>query len=206
MPGDDARKCRFCGDPIPESEGNALYCRPSHRGAFSRRKRKLDDEELAGALSAGEQAEKIALGLVRENLAPVVREALTEDVLAGIRQLIGHVPKAVETAYGLLDSGDEDVRYRAASLIMRHSIGHKQLVPDVNEGAGAEVNVFFGIPRPDRDGTGDDAIEAAVERECDSCGESKPDDQFVGNSDRCLTCHERIRDSAKVVLGDEAIG
>lgn len=137
---------------------------------------------------------------LRRQLAPVIREAITADVLQGIHNLIGHLPEAIAEAYALLGSDDEEMRYRAAALILRHTTGNKSVVPDVNEGQGGNLTVVFGIPRPDVLNQIEGESMVIEEKECDSCGKSKPLDQFVATSDRCTECFERIRNVGRSIV------
>lgn len=192
MPGDaPARKCTECETPV---SGKALTCSDRCR---TRRSVRLRAERARGQVDRT-GAEDIAQEILREEIRPVVREALTEEVLRGIEDLIGHVPDAVAAATALLQSGDEEMRYKAAALIMRHTVGHKAIVPDVNEGSNAQMTVVFGIPRPDevpadmlprRDPDAPALLPPPVElRECDACGADKPADDFIANSNRCDEC------------------
>jgi hypothetical protein len=140
--------------------------------------------------------------VLREELRPVIREAITQQVLDGIHDLIGHVPKAVAVAAGLLDSTDEKTRYDAATLILRHTTGNKAVVPDVNAGQGNDLTVHFNVPRPETvEGQASGVIET---KECDSCHTTKPLDQFVGTSYRCVTCYNKMQDLVKQLESDAA--
>jgi hypothetical protein len=200
VPGDAPECIARCGKParrLKSGKGYAKYCVPPNDKCRQKMAARRRDGAASGRTPGelvSDEAEAAAQELLRDELRPVVREAITEDVLEGVRKLIGHVPKAVEVAAALLTSDDEKTRFDAAALILRHTTGNKNIVPDVNEGKHQAMTVVFGIPRPQ-------VVEGEIEggvietKECDSCGESKPNDaeHFVGNSDRCVTCFDRMR-------------
>lgn len=131
--------------------------------------------------------------VLAEELRPVVREAITEEVLDAVHDLIGHLPKAIQVAAALLDDEDPRTRYDAANLIMRHTAGNKNVVPDVNADRQRDLTVVFGIPRPETAAAIDGETGVIETKECDSCGEVKTLDAFIGQSDRCTTCFEKMR-------------
>jgi hypothetical protein len=154
--------------------------------------------------------------VLREELRPVIRESLTEDVLDGIADLIEHIPAAITAAKeGLVATdprtGGPDFveRRQAAALILKHTLGNTNIVPDINEGSQQQLNVVFGIPRPMAPATenGQQPAESGVieTKPCDSCGIDKPLSEFVGTSDRCQECFDRMRASAASLVGEEAV-
>lgn len=195
---------RTCDGPKCDkpAKPRSKYCSRNCCAARSRANRRQAASGRTPGTLVTDEAERAAQELLREELRPHVREAITEEVLRGIVQLIGHVPAAVEKAAAALNSPDEEVRLKAATLILRHSAGNKAIVPDINEDKQRELNVFFNLPRPDRL----EVIEGAAttEKVCDSCGETKPPPEFVGNSDRCTVCFERIREAARELTDSAA--
>lgn len=135
--------------------------------------------------------------VLAEEIRPVVREAITAEVLDAVHDLIGHLPKAITVAAQLLDHPDERIRYDAANLIMRHTAGNKSVVPDVNADAQRDLTVHFNLPRPDgpRQGDADEGTGVIETKQCDSCGEHKPigPEHFMGQSDRCVECFKRMQ-------------
>jgi hypothetical protein len=187
-----------CDKPRVRGKNGALkkYCEDPTgkcRSAVSARRRRGDGSGRDAGRLVSDDAEKAAQDVLREELRPVIREAITEEVLDGIKKLVGHVPAAVQVAADALKSADERTRLDAATLLLRHSAGNKAIVPDINEGRHAPMTVVFGVPRPEdlaREPGESGVIEA---KECDSCGTSKPLDQFVGTSDRCQLCFDKMR-------------
>jgi hypothetical protein len=147
---------------------------------------------------AGEAAEEVVREVIAEEVRPAIRDVLTEDVLEGIAGIVAALPLAIATAIVNLESDDEQIRQRAAELIMRYSAGNKNIVPDVNAGKTGDLNVHFDLPRPmsrEELGQGPDEGEVVEEKVCDSCSTAKPLAEFVGTSDRCFECFERMKNS-----------
>lgn len=140
-----------------------------------------------------QEAPDMAREIVAEELAPVVREAITEDTIRALKQLVGLTPTIVEKLAEDIESDDPTIRQKAYTLAAKYTFGHPAIVRPPEETDGQTLNVNFQLPRP-----GDDVVEAdaAVELEaseilqCDKCGEDKPLIQFVAGSHRCIACFE----------------
>lgn len=159
---------------------------------------------------------------LQEELRPVVREAITEDVLRSIQSAVGLVPSALSAIQEDLGSSDAVLRQRAATLLLKYTLGHPALIPDANDDGHKQIIVNFeGMHRPP-EVTGQPAVTVEAEevestpnvlpqsvdsedelRECDNCGASKPDSEFVENSDRCVKCFEEQQALAESLLGEE---
>lgn len=134
--------------------------------------------------------------VMRDELAPVVREAITEDTLRAIRSLIGLTPRAVKLIEEDLESKDPVIRQRAYTLLMKYTVGHPSLVQPKDTGDNRQINVTFELPRPeavpiDMDGASDTELPHPVElRQCDLCNEFKREEEFVAPlpAERCKTC------------------
>jgi hypothetical protein len=206
---DDAqRPCTECDTLVTPPR---ITCSPRCRAARSRRirSRRLSSDE---AQLDRTDAPRLAQDILRDELTPIVREAITEEVLEGIQNLIGHIPDAINAAAADLEAEDDVTRQKAYTLILKHGLG-PNLVPSINDDRQQELNVYFGIPRPPvaaqppasalpvRDPEAP-PIEA---RQCDTCREFKAPEDFVGSSDRCHECFEGIRKTATDALGEDAL-
>lgn len=199
---DVTRPCTECGESVVAPR---ITCGPTCR---SRRSRRIRDRRASGRevnRLVTDEAERAAQEILKDELKPVVREALTEEVLAGIQSMIGHVPAAIEAAAADLASDDDVTRQKAYTLILKHTLGSSNLVPDINAEKQQELTVHFNLPRPEAARSaewtvaeGDDPVEG---RECDSCSTVKPASEFVGESHRCRVCFERMRAAADTYLG-----
>lgn len=137
-------------------------------------------------------------------LAPVVREALTEDVLQAIKTLVGLTPKAIQAIEADLSSENDFIRQGAYRLLARYTLGHPALVPEMDSDKQVVV-VVNGIARPQAPTQPGEhlatpepieGVEVAETRVCDTCNEEKPVPEFVGTSHRCQDCFVRARDHA----------
>lgn len=206
------RKCTECPTLVTPPR---VTCSTRCRSARSRR---IRDRRLSSDEARFDHTEttRLAQDILRDELVPVVREAITEEVLEGIQNLIGHIPDAINAAAADLESTDDQTRQKAYTLILKHGLG-PNLVPSINDERQQELNVYFGIPRPPATATQpqDNAAETSESatlraetiegRECDTCHVTKPADEFVGSSDRCQECFDGIRNTATDALGEGAL-
>lgn len=189
----DGRKCSECGGSLEGKASTAKTCSNRCRVARTRRQSEARASGRTVGALVTDDAERATQELLREELRPVVREAITKEVLDGIHNLIGHVPRAVAVAAALLESTDEKTRYDAAKLILQHTTGNKSVVPDVNAGQGNDLIVKFALPRPEDAQEGIIEGEVVTEKQCDSCGQTKPLAEFVGGSERCSECYSQMQ-------------
>jgi len=153
---------------------------------------------------------------VQTELKPVVREAITEDVLRAVQDLVGLTPAVVAAITEDLASEDSTIRQRAYSLVAKYTIGHPAIVRAEDQHAGQQLVVIQGLPRPEErapltaEGSppmepAKDVIElaegAAIETKiCDKCGNDKPLEEFVAASDRCTTCFQEQQRRAQEMI------
>lgn len=137
--------------------------------------------------------------VLKQELAPLVRESIDESVLAAIDKMVKLTPAAVEVLAKDMESEDAVMRQRAAALVVKYTIGHPALVRPPEE-KPSSFTVNFGLPRPDAAGAGptadaeldpEDVQEA--ERVCDNCHKPKPLSEFADGSDRCEECFQAAR-------------
>lgn len=160
------------------------------------------DDELRSMVHS-EQTGVIAEVLQNE-LTPIVREAIDDEILQAIGKLVALTPKAVDALALELEAtttrnGEEvpDIGRRAvaARTVMKYTVGHPALAPQPTGRSGLEVN--FMLPRPNPEDTQQPEAPAPVEgeevRECDICHQLKLDSQFVAGSNRCAECHHENR-------------
>jgi hypothetical protein len=196
----------ICSECPSEVSGRAKTCSDACRAKRHRRIKRgraegteaaADVELPKGAIDAAIQT------TVQDAVAPIVREALTDDVLKGIRDLLNLTPKAIKAIEQDLESENDFIRQGAYRLLARYTLGHPSLVPEVSNDKNVVVMVN-GIARPQgptqpgEELAAPSAATAAVveTRQCDSCDEHKPVTEFVGTSHRCQACFTRMRDHA----------
>ncbi len=141
--------------------------------------------------------------VAKEELRPVVRDAITEDVLRSIDGLMRLSPRAVELIAADLESSNEAVRQKAYTLLLRYTLGNPAVAP-TPEATTPPMQVVFNMPQP-----GDDAPEALIEtpaaevelEECCVCHEHKAPEQFIAGSDRCQTCQDALDERVRSEFG-----
>lgn len=177
-------------------------CSPKCR---SRRARRIKRNRAAGA-EKGAEARTLPpeLGalrmtdelrdVAREELRPVVREAITADVLAAAGKLVGLTEIMVNAIEeDLRQTTDLTLRQKAYSLLARYTLGNASIAPTPQEADKAPMQVVFQLPRPGDDPSAAPVQIAATElRECVECTVHKPADEMVGASDRCQACQDTL--------------
>ncbi len=140
---------------------------PAERAARDAEIREIADSEALG----------IARDIMREELAPVVREQLSEDVLAAIGDMVALTPLLVAALaddlvaeYTEMHTDPEgfvtettrtDYKRRAAAvaLLAKYTIGSPALAPQPEAADAQPLQVnFFGMPRPAWDAEGTAAL------------------------------------------------
>lgn len=134
--------------------------------------------------------------VMKEELRPIIREALTEDTLRAIQALVNLTPRAVELIGQDLESDDALVRQKAYTLLLKYTAGHPAVVKPEEGPAGNQINVSFELPRPEQtvDMTADD-VDVIDLKQCDMCHADKPVTEFVANSNRCQECMDRWKNT-----------
>lgn len=205
------RRCSECGSSLAGKSASAKTCDEACRQKRSRRIkrankqiREIQDQQGAGAdeiaAMVRRESPDVIKDVMKAQLAPVVREALTEDVLRAVQQMLGLTPRAVELLQLDLESEDATVRQRAYTLVTKYTIGHPALLKADDTDGTKQLVVHFNLPRPGtedpvQDGTADPVQDGEPLQVCDICNAEKPADEFVAGSSRCATCFEERRDA-----------
>ena len=218
------RKCSECStdlgaDALPTKKTCSDRCRGLRSRRIAREKKArrhpTAHTDAAAALAAMAPAQPGAMPampdlageVMREELRPVVREAMTDDVLRGIQRLVSMSDRVATAIWEDLHSSDESIRQKAYTVWLRYTVGHPALVQGEKDTAGNFTVIFDGMVRPDATAQVDgEAVELPDEppRTCNGCNQEKPADQFEGRSDRCLVCHEALRERARAILSPPA--
>jgi hypothetical protein len=196
------RTCSECGcslegrSPQTRTCSNACRKRRSARHAAIN-KRRVEEEGSPAAVQeirkiVRNEAPDVITRVLGSELVPVVREALTEDVMRAINQMVGLTPLAVAALANDLESEDALIRQRAYTLLIKYTAGHPALVRPADTNPQGQLVVNFNLPRPDDAGSETEAVPADAEqvesRNCDLCGEELPETEFVAGSERCRSC------------------
>lgn len=195
-----ARTCSECGTALLGKSLQAKTCGPACRSTRSRRQKRTNSElELLNEDSGINEITRIvrrespdvAKDVIRKELGPIVRQALTEDVLRAIEKLVGLTGKAVAALEEDLGSEDATIRQRAYTLLIKYTAGHPALVKADDTTDSSQLVVNFNLPRPDVDQVSVLDTDATELKTCDQCNEEKPVDEFESGSDRCVPCFEK---------------
>lgn len=154
--------------------------------------------------SVRNENQDVAHEILHDELAPVVRDALTEDVLRGISDMVALTPTIVEKIKEDLESDDANIRQKAYTLVAKYTIGHPAIVRPPDEGATGNLVVNFGLPRPGdavEHVESDISLEADEVKPCDMCGIDKSITHFVAGSGRCQQCFDEQQAQAKEMIG-----
>lgn len=188
-------------------------CRSKRSRRLKRQRKKAGQArahpaELQGIYQADTgQIEDVAMEVMRDELKPVVREALTDDVLRAIQDLVHLTPLVVQKIREDIEqSSDPTLRQRAYSLVAKYTLGNASVAPAPLEQSAQGMQVTFVMPRPGD--TSPAATETpadgdAVElKKCRDCETDKPATDFEGNSDRCLECHQSLQARVQERFGE----
>lgn len=208
-----ARRCSECGKTLEGKTAAAKTCSAKCRAARHRRLARIQRDNVEKAHHTPEtrelrsivdgEIEDQAKEVAREELRPVVREAMTEEVMRAISGMVGLLPRVVEAISEDLDAEDPNVRQRAYSLAARYLLGKDTLVAPESEHQGG-LTVNFQLPRPGDEDSDDEApvVDAEEMKICDMCSTEKPFKEFEAGSDRCIECFMRMQSKTQELLND----
>lgn len=197
-------RCSECKEPL--SHPRSKTCSSACRSARSRRiksaaKRAGEERQLPEHLSAMSKAVRsqikdTAHEVLKEEMGPVVREAITTDVLRAVDDMVALTPRMVELIKEDMESEDATIRQKAYTLLAKYTLGNPSVAPASAEQQPAPLSVVFQLPRPGDTTSGtDEPVESeAVEmRECAECGKTAPRSDFPDDAERCQSCHDELR-------------
>lgn len=195
-----ARVCTECGGSLaglsPSAYTDTAACRKKRQRRRAKEKAERSEREATVSEVVARRATDVAHDVLKEELRPIVRGAITEDVLKAVNKMVALTGKAVDVLGEQLDSEDQVLAGRAAALVVKYTVGHPALVRPEEESPQA-MQVIFQLPRPDQPAP-QPVIEADEEdttnRVCDICNEAKPPSAFEGDSDRCTECFRKWRE------------
>lgn len=225
MPGDFVyqRPCTECDNLLPRGSSR-VTCSDNCRAKRSRRlkrERKASAQQSAATRAANEgeaipevrkivneEIQEIAHQVAQQELRPVVRSAITEEVMSSVGKMMGLAPVAVAALAMDMTSSDSAVRQKAYALWFKYTVGNAAVNDD--SGGPPSMVVKFAMPRPDSASAAEFIDEPIADAEeykvCDMCGNEKPTNLFVANSDRCGDCVAKLRDKAQQLLDGDTSG
>lgn len=141
------------------------------------------------------------------NMLPLAQAAIKDDLTAREPVFHDNWEPVLDADGNQLYRIDYDRRAKAVTYVLKYTLGQAALAPQPlqPENQGIVVN-FTGLGRPESIDAEiiEEAeliqLEEGVTRRCDVCADIKPRDEFVGNSPRCMECHEEVRIRAAEAL------
>lgn len=211
--------CSICGDPLVGKQRSLCgkrTCKRRHSAKRASEKAAVKAEAIT-AIAKNEAVEAVR-NEIQQQVGSVVREALTDEVLAGLSAAVKLIPDAIG-ALGeiLMGEADPDQKRQAANTLLRYTMGNSSIAPPSLEQVPAPLQVYFDIPggeaHPQLPSKAADAVEATAveepaedERQCMECNLWKPAHDFVGKSDRCQSCDAGLRDRIAQQYGKIQLG
>lgn len=206
------RRCSECENFLPA--GSIASRKTCSANCRAKRHRRLAAQRKKASHVAADQRqipqdwkdvlEDVGHEVAKEELRPVVREALTEDSMQSLQKMVKLLPGVVEELQRDIHHEDEVVRQKAHQMVLRYTLGHeKALPPDDKAPTGLTVN--FTMPRPDATAEVS-ATELPVDadadelRICDTCQEPKPLADFFQGALRCRSCVAAFQARAHALL------
>lgn len=209
-----AKRLGTCSDcvhdpPTALTTVHQKTCSTACRGRRSRRIARQRKKQGSKGLPPAQQAMSdiiqgrtpdILRETIKEELVPLVREAITEDVMRAAASLVSMTPLMVSALHEDLQSSDKILRQRAYTLLAKFTLGNQSIAPQASAPSAQPMQVNFVLPRPGEDAEVTE-VAATIVRECVECGANKPDDEFMGASDRCIECHEKVQAQVRERFG-----
>lgn len=142
--------------------------------------------------------------IFREELRPVVREAIDEEVLRAIKGMVGLTPAAITALADDLGSDDKVIRQRAYSLIVKYVLGNPAVTPTREEGK-PPFQVNFQLPRGTEVSTSADTEAVSTyddeTRPCIVCGQQRREDEYTAGAPTCNVCMAKRRAMVEAAMG-----
>lgn len=187
-----------CGRSCRDKRPRRLKREKAERDAQLAKNRELPEHLKPISDIVNREVADITNKVLKAAIIPIVQEALTPDVLAGLGKLVALLPDAIDALGEDIRGEDPDLRQRAYTLLLKYTAGNTTIAPAPTEKAASPMTVVFEMPRP-----GDAAKpvlthvghEEIVEiRDCVECEATKPVTEFVDQSTRCLMCQKVLED------------
>lgn len=223
--------CEICGKPLTGKQRRA--CGLEHRNQL--RTRAAADRASLERQVAEHEVTKAVQTEVAAEVGPVVREALTENIMSQIQRFVHLIPAALDAIEKNLVAEDPDVRQKAATTLLRYTMGNPSVAPPSLEVDKPAIQIQFGIPRSDTIGPARGGgvrplseltgmvpigptpiidVESAdlddnstcEHQVCMECGLEKCLDEFVGSSFRCKDCDARLQARVREQFGKVNLG
>lgn len=198
------RPCAACGKLLPEGTRRKTCnakCRKRLQRMHNQETGWPEAQKEAARQARAVDAVELAKEVFRQELTPIVREQITEEVVQSIAALMKLTPALVESLANDLFSNDANTRTRAQAIVAKYTLGQA----DSTSKTPKLVVNLGNMPDPSQDG-GMKAIpvqdvDHREVRICERCEEEKDIKEFDGAAPRCRLCQEEIRQGMEARFG-----
>lgn len=196
------RVCSECGKPLPEDASAARKtcsgrCRQLRSRRIKRARQRGGKVPLGGEEHEHREIQDMVRGETQdvsrkamiEELRPIIREQITDEVVAALHDMVGLTPAIVRQLEKDVESSDPVIRQKAYGLVMRYLLGTEGRAAAGQEKHGSLIVQFGSMPQPAQPAIAEPEDEPALDlRECETCHQFKALDEFDGPALRCNTC------------------
>lgn len=189
-----SRTCSECPTSLRDRAPTSKTCGEPCRKKRARRLKRTSPAHLEKMADAVTHAQKDALHETTVAvLTPIVKEAITDDILIAIEKMVALTPKLIDVIAADLDSQDDQTRGRAMSLLARYTLGNASVAPQANAPSGQTLEINLTMPQPGDVQSPAITAEAVELNICAECNEEKPLHEFREQSQRCNDCDATLR-------------
>jgi hypothetical protein len=188
------RVCLNCGKPLQGKARRSCSdrCRKALERQRSRDAGPGSRESLAREIHDDRGTRSALREAVVQELRPVVREAIDEQVIQAIGQFVKLAPAALAALQEDLTAEDAQIRQRAYTLVAKFMLDNQHITPARQDHPALQIHV--DLPRP-----GAEAAPAPTSdegRRCVECNLAKPIYEFAPtNAPMCQACQEQRKES-----------
>lgn len=220
-------KCEICGKPLIGKQRRACSdkCRNQLRSVAGAEVKKRATEIAETQALTAVQTE------MQKQVGKITQEALRGEVEKQLQGFVFLIPTALAALKNNLEHGDIDQKQKAATTLLRYTLGNPSVAPPSLEVAPEPMQIVFAVPRSDTLGpapgggvrpitdaplieapiidvesTALDSIDTCTRLQCMECGLEKCVDEFVGASRRCKDCDRKLKDRVEKQFGHVNLG
>lgn len=147
-PKPNGLKCEICGKPLVGKQRRA--CGKPHSQAL--RSRARSDRALLERQVMEHNVTEAVSDEIVQKAREVTQEAMTKEVLKQIERFVYLIPNALNAIEKNLGSDDPDIRQKAATTLLRYTMGNASVAPPSLEQQSSPLQVVFAVPRSDQAG------------------------------------------------------
>lgn len=189
------KSTRTCGEKCRKARSIRLRTQHARDGEWENDGRQENPETAEMRLAIRSELDDRIHKVLDQELTPLVREAITDDVLRSITALLALTPQAVAAIMDdLMQTESYDRRQKAYTLLLKYTAGNSPLVPSVDPKPPAVNVIFPGMERPDAPIVTAAELLDDDEFICNACDRALPmSEQAAPGAERCKECHAALQ-------------